>query len=136
QHGISDRIQAHRIIGRIGDAELKSLFKTRLLDLRADLHVMFALRNGDVGFYSVVRQITVLRRGGRSVRKWIPARIVIYMVPPDKRIDRQERMRVERVLVAWCNIPGQHTLVLILSQLIVAVWCLDPFTGGVEGQVE
>src|SRR5690242_6613742 len=77
--------------------------------------------------------VLALRR--RRVCQRITARIVIELVLADIRIHRQQRMRIKRVLVAGSDVPRQHALALILSQLIVIVRNLDPVARREEVQM-
>lgn len=67
-----------------------------------------------------------MRCGHRRVVERIAARIIVELIAPHERIDGQQRVRIEGVLVAGREAPTQHALSLVLSELIVAVRHLKP----------
>ena len=81
---------------------------------------------GDVRLDAPVQELPVLALRGRRIGERIAAGVVVDLIFPDVRIDRQQRVGTERVLVARRDTPGEHALMLILGQLIVIVGNLKP----------
>src|SRR5471032_2445438 len=92
--------------------------------------------DGQIASNAPVQQLPRLGLRGRSVAEGIAAGVVIDLVLADVRIDGQQRMGTEGVLEAGGDVPGEHALVLILPQLIIAVGDLEPVARGEEVQVE
>ena len=97
---------------------------------------MVALQGGNVGLHAPVQKLAVLRLGGRLIVKWIGAAVVVELVFAEVRVDGQQGVRIEGVLIARRNAPGEHTLPLILGELVVAVGNLNGVAGGEEVQME
>src|SRR5579863_1402285 len=80
--------------------------------------------------------MAALALSGRRVVERIPARVVIDWVLADVGVDCQQSVSAERALVAGRDTPGEHSLMLILLQLIVVVGYLKPAPRGKQVQVK
>src|SRR6202011_1519618 len=103
--------------GRVSDAELEILEEPRLLQVNAVLDIVAALGGRDIRFDAPIQELPLLALCGRRIVEGIAARIVIHLIFPDVRVDRQKGMGAERVLVSWRYVPGEDALMLVLGQL-------------------
>ena len=90
---------------------------------------------GEVGHQAVVREKAVLGSRDGVVGERIAAGIVVDLVPPHERIDRQQHMVVERMLIPGSDHPRHDALFLVLRQLLVGVRNLKPVSRHEQVQV-
>ena len=112
------------------------LQQPRLLQIGSDLQVVPAGVDGNIGLRAPVQQLPGLVLGGRRIGERIAAAVVEKFVLANVWIDRQQDVRVEGVLVARSDTPGEHAMPLILRQLVVVVGDLDPIARGEEIEME
>ena len=63
-------------------------------------------------------------------------RVVVELILANIRIDGQQHVRIEGVLIAGSDAPGEHALALILRQLVVVVGNLNPVSRGEQVEVK
>src|ERR1039457_1415106 len=105
-------------------------------ELGVDLLSLAAFCGGDVSLHTPIQQLAVLALSGWRIGEWIAAGVVAHLIFSDVWVDRQQGMGAERVLVPGSDVPCQHSLMLVLSQLIVVIGYLTPTPRGEQVEVE
>ncbi len=97
---------------------------------------MTALRRRNIDLDAPIQELSVLALRSRLVVERIAAGVVIQLIFPDVRINRQQRAGIEGVLIAGSDAPREHALPLILAQLVKAIRDLEPVPRRKQVQVE
>ncbi len=135
-HRIAVRSQANRVESRVGDAKLKRLSQASLHDVPAELQIVLTARIGKFTSTTNIHQPPLLGKCRRGVSEDVRARIIMDLILTYPAIHRQQRIRVERVLVARRDVERQHSLALILLDPIVCVRDLKPIPRSEQIQME
>src|SRR5437867_7075612 len=130
--GVAGTVQAHRVKVESRDPGCKFLTQPRSHDLRSESQIVLPFHISQVRLKTEIREVPSLRDRQRRVIADVRTWIIVDIVPAEERIDRQQSMRAERVLVAWCNVECHHLLPLILSRLIECVRNLEPIARRVK----
>src|SRR5439155_10561853 len=114
-------IHTDRIEQWIRNTQIELFIEPRLHQLDAGFEVVPAARIRDISLETVICQVALLRQSSGRIVKRIAARIVINVVSPNERIDRQKRMGAESVLVTVSDIDRGHILPLILAEMDIRI---------------
>src|SRR5207237_6820019 len=129
-------IYTRRVESGIGNSKLKVFEQPCLLQIDPVLYVMPPSRRRNVGLYPPIQKLPLLTLRGGSVVEQIAAGIITHLILADVWINRQKRVRAERMLITGRNVPSQHALVLVLRQLVVIVRYLKPASGCEQVEME
>src|ERR1035437_63732 len=134
-HGRAGRIDTRRVERGIGDAESEIFEQARLLQIDAVLDVVMPDGGGYVGLHAPVQKLALLVLGGRLIGQRVATAVVVELILADVRIDGQQGVRIDGVLVAGRDVPGKHALALVLRELVQIVGNLNPVSRREQVQV-
>ena len=108
-------VKARGVVRGIGDAQPKGFRQRRLINVRADLQALDALRIREVLFHAEVGQAPRLLQRSRLVIKQIRRRVVVHLVLPHIDIRAQQRRRIENVGPEHGSVKALDLVALVLS---------------------
>src|SRR6185437_3515001 len=118
--------ETNRVKRRVGNSKAEIFNQPGLHQLSPDFQILNTLRIGNIGARSQISQMPVLIDGSGTIVERISAGVVIAAVLANPRTNAQKSSRTERMLVSQGEAQSLCLLPLVLLQLIVGVWNLEP----------
>src|SRR5262249_49965391 len=106
--------------------------------LAANLDVVNPVNVREIGANAGASQPPALAERNRLIRGQVPAGIVTHLVLPEPRADGENGRTAKQMDIAGRDVPGEHTLALILARepLIVGIRDLEPVASEAQIQVQ